>query len=161
MDLESPTKPEEEEGTNVPEPLVNGQRERGYGLSEEKEAKETGDEGVKAVQDSCSPQLTYTTLTSQANGDFENSDHVNSVSNNISQDITNRNADTNITKNYVLQNYESPSGTNEVFASGPSSSVFSYDKLTTGLSTAAHRSSPSRIGGPPSPQVMSNILPSP
>lgn len=161
MDLESPTKPEEGEGTGVPGSLVNGQREMGDGPGEG-EAKEADGDGVKAAQDSCSPQQTYTSLASQANGDVDNSDGVNSVANNISQDITNRNADTNVTKSYILQNYESPSGTNEVFARGPYSAVFSYDQSSTGVSSVGHHPSSSRTGEPPTPQVMSNtVLPYP
>ncbi|MPC49564.1 hypothetical protein E2C01_043371 [Portunus trituberculatus] len=157
MDLNSPTKPEEGQGAGDSRPLLNGPRE-GERWSGEGEAKEGG-RGVKAAQDSSSPQpqQPHTSLASQANGVVENSDRMNSDTDNISQDITSRKADTGVTKSYVLQNYESPSGTNEVFASGASSGVFSYDRLSSGASTAAPRPALPRTGEPLTPQVSTDL----
>ncbi|XP_063863190.1 mucin-2-like isoform X2 [Scylla paramamosain] len=157
MDLNSPIKPEEGEGVGGPGPLLNGPGE-GHWPGEGK-TKEAGKEGMKAARDFSSPQpqQPHTSLAPQANGVVDSSDRANSDADNISQDITSRKADTGVTKSYVLQNYESPSGTNEVFASGPSSGVFSYDRLSSGVSTAAPRPASPRTGEPLTPQVSTEL----
>lgn len=153
MDLESPVKTEAGEGAGVDGPLVNGQGEGGEEPGEG-EAEEGRAGGVRAVQDSVSPQKTDATFSPQQNGALDNSVGADSVVGNISQDITNHNVDTPVTNKYLIQNYAVPSSTSQGLVREPSGAVFTYEKSSTGVSTAAQRpASPERTSEQPSPQV--------
>ncbi|KAK8382632.1 hypothetical protein O3P69_015450 [Scylla paramamosain] len=138
MDLNSPIKPEEGEGAGGPGPLLNGPGEGHWS------ARLSLSSPTRASR--LRPMGSWTVVTART---------VTPIT--YHKTLRAAKADTGVTKSYVLQNYESPSGTNEVFASGPSSGVFSYDRLSSGVSTAAPRPASPRTGEPLTPQVSTEL----